>query len=141
MTERRVDVPMARSARADAYSALVLEHFDRPRNVGRFAPSANVIESRSGGRDRGTAFVLSAQLQDGRVRSLRAQVFGCPHCIAAASLASEQLQGADEQRLRDWSWREVAGPLEIPAQKRGHLLLLEDAVRALARELAASAHV
>jgi hypothetical protein len=34
--------------------------------------------------------------------------------------------------LRRWSWREAERVLEVPAEKRGKLLLLEDAVRQLA---------
>jgi hypothetical protein len=39
--------------------------------------------------------------------------------------------------LDRWSWREAAQALEVPAEKHGRLLLLEDAVRRLAEVLRA----
>jgi NifU-like protein involved in Fe-S cluster formation len=79
-------------------------------------------------------FDLSARVRDDRIVSLRFEVYGCPHCIAAGSLLSERLQGATQDELRRWSWREAADELEFPPEKRGRLLVLEDAVRALAAQ-------
>jgi hypothetical protein len=42
------------------------------------------------------------------------------------------LQGATHEQLRRWSWRETADALDFPPEKRGRLLVLEDAVHALA---------
>jgi NifU-like protein involved in Fe-S cluster formation len=116
------------------YSPLVVEHFGRPRNVGRFAAAADVIAASAGDPAQGVRFILSARVRDGRIVALRFEVYGCPHCIAAGSLLSERLQGATQDELRRWSWREAADELEFPPEKRGRLLVLEDAVRALAAQ-------
>ena len=50
----------------------------------------------------------------------------------AGSLLSVRLQGATQEQLRRWSWRETADALDFPPEKRGRLLVLEDAVHALA---------
>lgn len=123
---------------AEAYNAVVVDHFHRPRNFGRLPSGHGVIEARAGSGASGTLFLLSAEIHQGAVRSVRAQVLGCPHCIAAASLASEQLQGASADRLANWTWREIAEPLQVPPHKRGHLLFLEDAVHALGRQMSSS---
>ena len=115
-----------------AYSALVIDHFDRPRNVGRFESAADVIEGAADRRTDGAQFVLTARISGEFLSEVRFQAFGCPHCIAAASWLSERLAGADQAALAQWQWREAAVALEVPTEKRGRLLILEDAVRALA---------
>lgn len=114
------------------YSDVVVDHFERPRNVGRFAPAADVIEGSAGRRDQGVVFTLSARVGDAVIKSVRFEVYGCPHCIAAGSWLSQRLAGCTQDELRRWSWQEVAGAIDIPSEKRGRLLILEDAVRALA---------
>ena len=116
------------------YNPVVVEHFARPRNVGRFASAADIIAASAGDPDQGVRFDLSARVKDDRIVALRFEVYGCPHCIAAGSLLSERLQGATQAQLLRWSWREAADELEFPPEKRGRLLVLEDAVRALAAE-------
>ena len=116
------------------YNPVVVEHFARPRNVGRFASAADIIAASAGDPDQGVRFDLSARVKDDRIVALRFEVYGCPHCIAAGSLLSERLQGATQEQLRRWSWREAADELEFPPEKRGRLLVLEDAVHALAAQ-------
>lgn len=117
---------------APEYSPLVIEHFESPRNVGAFEPAADVISGRAGRRDHGAEFCLSARVADDKIAEARFEAYGCPHCVAAGSLLTTQILGADRNRLRSWSWRELAQALSIPTAKRGRLLLLEDAVRAMA---------
>jgi nitrogen fixation protein NifU and related proteins len=113
------------------YNSLVIDHFAQPRNVGRFAPAADVIAASAGDPEQGVRFDLSARVREDRIVAVRFEVYGCPHCIAAGSLLSGRLQGSTQLQLRNWSWRQAADELEIPAEKRGRLLVLEDAVRAL----------
>jgi nitrogen fixation NifU-like protein len=116
------------------YNPVVVEHFARPRNVGRFATADDVIAASAGDPEQGVRFDLSARVKGDRIVALRFEVYGCPHCIAAGSLLSERLQGATQEELRRWTWRQAADELEFPPEKRGRLLILEDAVRALATQ-------
>ena len=116
------------------YSALVVEHFERPRNAGTFAPAEDVVIGRAGRRDQGAEFALAARIVDGRIADTRFEAYGCPHCVAAGSWLAESLVGANRERVQRWSWRELADALEVPTAKRGRLLILEDAVRALAED-------
>jgi len=116
------------------YSELVIEHFERPRRVGTLAPAADVVIGRAGRRDQGAEFALAARIVDDRIADTRFEAYGCPHCVAAGSWLAEALVGADRDRLQRWSWRELADALEVPTAKRGRLLILEDAVRALAED-------
>jgi NifU-like protein involved in Fe-S cluster formation len=114
------------------YSPLVVDHFDQPRNVGRFEPAPDVITARAGKHEQGAEFVVSVRLAGARIAAARFEVYGCPHCIAAASWLSERLVGRTLADLEAWTWREAVAALQIPPEKRGRLLILEDALRALA---------
>jgi NifU-like protein involved in Fe-S cluster formation len=116
------------------YSPLVIEHFERPRHVGNFEPAEDVILGRAGRRDQGAEFSISAKVADNKISEARFEAYGCPHCVAAGSWLAESLVGADRERVQRWTWRDLADALEIPIEKRGRLLILEDAVRALAEE-------
>ena len=123
---------MPAEAPLPTYSAAVVDHFDHPRNMGRFEPADDVVSARAGQREQGTQFAISARIAAERIVAVRFEVYGCPHCIAAASWLSERLAGSAVTDLQTWSWREAAAALQIPAEKRGRLLILEDALRALA---------
>ncbi|HMN43203.1 MAG TPA: iron-sulfur cluster assembly scaffold protein [Povalibacter sp.] len=114
------------------YSAQVVEHFDAPRNAGRLATAPDVVEAEAGSRSQGTQFHFSARIAGNALAAVHFEAYGCPHCIAAASWLTQRLRGASVDALERWSWREVAEALAVPAEKRGHLLTLEDAVRRLA---------
>jgi NifU-like protein involved in Fe-S cluster formation len=115
------------------YNAEVRSRFAQPLHAGSLAPGEGVLSAAAGSVEQGTRFMLFARVANGRVSELKHRVYGCPHCIAAASLACEQLVGANRERLATWNWREVEQLLQVPPEKRGRLLILEDAVRALAK--------
>ncbi|HEY4366746.1 MAG TPA: iron-sulfur cluster assembly scaffold protein [Steroidobacteraceae bacterium] len=116
------------------YSDLVVDHFENPRHAGRFAAASDVIEGQGGTPERGAAFSLTARVMGEVIQSVRFEVYGCPHCVAAGSWLSERLVGCTSTDLERWSWREVADVLQVPLEKRGKLLMLEDAVRAMAAD-------
>ncbi len=113
------------------YSPLVERHFATPCNVGQLASGSDVLTARAGSQDRGVEILLSARVEHDRIVALNHRVYGCPHSIAAASWLTERLTGATLQDLARWTWREAATALEVPPEKWGRLLVLEDAVRAL----------
>ena len=122
------------------YSDLVVDHFENPRHAGRFVPAVDVIEGAGGAREHGAVFNLTARVSGKAwvsgtvIAAVRFEVYGCPHCVAAGSWLSERLVGCTPADLERWSWREVADALQAPLEKRGKLLLLEDAVRAMAAD-------
>jgi nitrogen fixation protein NifU and related proteins len=125
-----VELPLPSAMR---YSARVIEHFLQPRNSGSLTPAPDVIAASAGSSAQGVRFALSARIEGDRIICLRQQVYGCPHSIAAASWLSERLVGVSRAALEQWGWREAADALDVPAEKRGRMLVLEDAVRALAK--------
>ena len=114
------------------YNAAVIDHFEHPRNAGQLLRGPETVEGVAGSIAQGVMFALTARIVAGRIEDVRYEVFGCPHCVAAGSWLTERLIGADRADLENWSWREVADVMAVPAEKRGRLLILEDAVRALA---------
>jgi NifU-like protein involved in Fe-S cluster formation len=118
----------------------VIEHFEHPRHHGYFDAAADVIAARAGRRSDGVEFSFTARIAAERLVALRFQAFGCPHSIAAASWLTERLVGVTQQELAQWQWREAAQALEVPTEKRGRLLILEDAVHALAENWRRRAH-
>jgi nitrogen fixation protein NifU and related proteins len=119
--------------REEAYSALVIEHFHRPRNAGELLRGPGVIWTQAGTRAAGAEVALSMRFSAGAVEEVRFQAFGCPHFLAAASLATERLPGLHLDQLVRWQAREIGQELAVPVEKRGRLLILEDAVRAAAQ--------
>lgn len=125
----------------NGYSSLVIEHFEHPRNVGDWSDGAlasqgEVVQGSAGEVSQGVRFVLSARVAGGVIQAARFEAYGCPHCIASASWLTEQLPGRTLAALGQWRWREAARILEVPVEKFGRLLVLEDAVRRLAEDWA-----
>jgi NifU-like protein involved in Fe-S cluster formation len=113
------------------YPSVVVEHFEQPRNSGHFEAGEGVIKGVAGSVAQGTMFVLSARVTDERIEAVRFEAYGCPHCIAAGSWLSERLVGLTQLELQRWNWRQADDALRFPAEKRGRLLILEDAVKGL----------
>jgi NifU-like protein involved in Fe-S cluster formation len=122
------------------YSAAVVDHFQHPRNSGRWERGEGVIKGVAGSIAQGTMFVLSARVAGDRLEAVRFEAYGCPHCIAAGSWLSERLVGLTQTELRQWNWRAADDALKFPPEKRGRLLILEDSVKALSEAWAGSFH-
>jgi len=115
------------------YNTVVLDLFEHPHNAGRCPPGPDVIEGEAGCREDGAQVRFSGRVAEGRITEIRFQAYGCPHTLAAAAWLTDRLAGRSIDELEAWNWRELADRLQVPLEKRGRLLILEDAVRALAR--------
>lgn len=114
------------------YSAAVLERFDAA--PVRLPPdgSGEHRRGRAGDRARSGAEVrFDVQVQDGIVMAAGFGVFGCPHTIAAASLAASRMVGQPLARASRVEAPALARELAVPEEKLGRLLVVEDAARAL----------
>lgn len=123
----------ALSVTSPDYSELVVDHFHRPRNAGEIPPGPGIRRTRAGNRRAGAEVSLSVRVAGDTVAEVRFQAFGCPHLLAAASLATERLAGLPVSALGRWTAVELGRELGVPVEKRGRLLILEDAVRAAAQ--------
>lgn len=122
---------MADLAPVFRYNALVAEHFRKPRNTPCHPAQPGIYEGAAGSIEEGVAFRLSAKIVNDQIAELRFEAYGCPYSIAAASVLTEAAIGISREEASRWSWRDLARQLEVPNEKRGRLLILEDALRDL----------
>ncbi len=79
------------------------------------------------------------EVSRGIVRSVEYEVFGCPHTIAAAAWAAERLRGRPAEALGAFDAHAAREALDVPTEKLGKLLRIEDALGACAARLAPGA--
>ncbi len=82
--------------------------------------------------DGGARVLIALRAEDGIVTAARFRAYGCPWFIAAASWLTERLVGASRRDLAAWDWREAADALEVPPDRFGRLITLQDAARVAA---------
>jgi NifU-like protein involved in Fe-S cluster formation len=122
------------------YSAEVEQRFRAPPAAGDLPPGDGVeVVAEAGSRAVGAYVQLRALVDGQRLAAVRFRAYGCPHLIAAASWAAEQLSGATPATLAAWDWQAAASALAVPPAKFGRLLVLQDAVRNLGIACARSA--
>ncbi|MEO8063874.1 MAG: aminotransferase class V-fold PLP-dependent enzyme [Pseudomonadota bacterium] len=97
---------------------------------GRATPPAGVRLGRAGRRAEGTDVLFELEMAGKIVKSARFSAYGCPHTLAVVSWVCERLEGAPVdagilETPADW-----ARKFEVPAEKLGRLLIVEDALRA-----------
>jgi NifU-like protein involved in Fe-S cluster formation len=71
---------------------------------------------------------FQVEARAGKAHAVSFEVFGCPHTVAAASWLADHLQGEPLERLTQWNAHELARALEMPIEKLGKLLVLQDAL-------------
>jgi NifU-like protein involved in Fe-S cluster formation len=91
------------------------------------------IHGAAGSEQCGTSIVFAADLRDERLHKLGFRAFACPHIIAACNRVAERLEGGPAQALGELRIDELQAEFDIPVEKAGKLLILEDAVRACYR--------
>lgn len=75
------------------YSAVVEDHFARPRNLGRL-PDANGHGTAGDLLTGDTRVEIAIRVADGRIAAARFRAFGCSALIAASSMTTLLLEGA-----------------------------------------------
>ena len=114
----------------DPYSARVRELFANPAHAGQLANAPGVLVE-----DQGVRVALSAQVAAGQIDTLRFQVWGCPHVIAAAEVFCTNVEGKTVADLLEFSVSGLMQSLSVPVEKTGRILVIEDTVRSLAQAL------
>ena len=73
-----------------AYSDKVVDHYERPRNVGsRDSGNADVGTGLVGAPECGDVMKLQIKVEDDKIVDAKFKTFGCGSAIAASSLATE----------------------------------------------------
>ena len=112
------------------YSSEVARHFAAPRHAGPLAPGPGTLVCGEGGSvEQGAWVVFQARIDAGRVVALAWQAWGCPHVIAACSLAADTLTGCTPAELGTFEALRLRALLNVPTLKTGRLLIIQDALR------------
>jgi nitrogen fixation NifU-like protein len=113
------------------YSAVLLDHFMRPRNAGLMQRPDGVGEGEYDGCGDLARFFL--RVREGRASEVRFQTYGCGPTIAAASAASELAQGRAVDALARLEAAEIEAALDgLPDDRKHAAGVVADAVRAAA---------
>lgn len=112
-----------------AYSDLVVEHFQNPRNAGEMdAPDGEATKSNPVCGDRMRVMI---RVKDDIIEEVRWQTRGCPPAIATSSVASEMVVGWPLARVEALTREEIAGAVGgLPKDKVHCSVLAADALRA-----------
>lgn len=113
------------------YSAEVRQRFLAPARTGAISSDVRgVVEGAAEDRSLNLWVRFQVQLQDETIASVRYQAYGCPHSLAAADLIACDLEGRPVHALTNIDLEAVAAELELPREKLGNLLRIEDALAA-----------
>ncbi len=112
-----------------AYSPLVIEHFENPRNAGVLEnPDGEATTSNPVCGDRMRVMI---RVEAGRIADVRWQTRGCPPAIATSSFASELVRGWPLEELESLTREQIAeGIGGLPKDKIHCSVLAADALRA-----------
>ena len=112
-----------------AYSDLVMEHFEHPRNAGVLDnPDGEAITSNPVCGDR---MRVTLRIEDGRIAEMRWQTRGCPPAIATSSFTSELIRGWTLEQADALTRDQIADGIGgLPRDKVHCSVLAADAVRA-----------
>ena len=116
------------------YSSAVERHFAAPKNA-RELPggSAGLVAGEAEDRTLHVWVRFQLQIVDGVVAAAGFQAYGCPHTVAAASAVADWLEGRLLAEACKLDVKAVCAELEVPVEKLGKLLRIEDAVAACCR--------
>jgi cysteine desulfurase len=93
------------------------------------APGTVLVRGEAGSVEKGTWIVISGSIREARVDRLEARVYGCPHTLSACDRALALLRGGPVEDLGAFDPLALAAGLEIPVEKTGRLLIIQDALR------------
>jgi nitrogen fixation NifU-like protein len=116
-----------------AYSPLVIEHFERPRNAGEMAAADG--EATTSNPVCGDRMRVQVRVDAGRITDVRWQTRGCPPAIATSSLASELVRGWTLEEVEALTRERIADEIGgLPKDKVHCSVLAADALKAAVKD-------
>ncbi len=114
----------------NGYNPQVAELFQRTPFAGQMEMGAGVFVGSAGSQSEGADVRFWLKAGGGRIQAISFQAYGCPHTIAAAAWIAHHARGLALADVEQTAWIEVERALAVPPQKRGRLLIVEDALKA-----------
>lgn len=115
-----------------AYSDKVIDHYENPRNVGKFDDADDSIGTGMVGAPAcGDVMRLQIQVSDeGIIEDAKFKTYGCGSAIASSSLLAEWVKGKNLDEAASIKNTEIAQELSLPPVKIHCSVLAEDAIKA-----------
>ena len=118
-----------------AYSEKVLDHYENPRNVGKFDPKENNIGTgMAGAPSCGDVMRLQIKVEDNIIKDAKFKTYGCGSAIASSSLLTEWVKGRTLGEAEEIKNVQIAEELALPPVKIHCSVLAEDAIKAAIRD-------
>ena len=119
-----------------AYSEKVLEHYERPHNVGSLDSGSNRVGTGLvGAPECGDVMKLQIQVDDdNKIIDAKFKTFGCGSAIASSSLATEWVKGKTIDEANMIQNTEIVEELSLPPVKIHCSVLAEDAIKAAIKD-------
>ena len=113
-----------------AYSKIVLDHYENPRNVGKWDPADNIGTGMVGAPACGDVMRLQIKVEDNIITDAKFKTYGCGSAIASSSLVTEWVKGMTLETAGKITNTDLATELALPPVKIHCSVLAEDAIRA-----------
>ena len=111
------------------YSDKVMDHFLNPRNVGQIEDASGVGEV--GNAKCGDIMKIFLDIEDGIIKDVKFQTFGCGSAIASSSMATEMVKGKSIHEALALTNKAVAEALDgLPPVKMHCSVLAEQSIKA-----------
>jgi len=118
-----------------AYSEKVLDHYENPRNVGKFDPKENNIGTGMvGAPSCGDVMRLQIKVEGNVIKDAKFKTYGCGSAIASSSLLTEWVKGRTLGEAEEIKNVQIAEELALPPVKIHCSVLAEDAIKAAIRD-------
>ena len=113
-----------------SYSAKVIDHYENPRNVGKWDPADNIGTGMVGAPACGDVMRLQIKVEDDIITDAKFKTYGCGSAIASSSLVTEWVKGMTLDQATEIKNTDVATELALPPVKVHCSVLAEDAIKA-----------
>ena len=114
-----------------AYSDKVMEHYERPRNVGSLdSGDSSVGPALVGAPECGDVMKLQIKVDENeKIIDAKFKTFGCGSAIASSSLATEWVKGKSIDEANTLQNTDIVKELSLPPVKIHCSVLAEDAIK------------
>ena len=114
-----------------AYSEKVLEHYEKPRNVGSMDSGSNRVGTGLvGAPECGDVMKLQIEVDENeKIVDAKFKTFGCGSAIASSSLATEWVKGKSLDEAHTIQNTVIVKELSLPPVKIHCSVLAEDAIK------------
>ena len=115
-----------------AYSDKVIDHYENPRNVGKFEKDEEGVGTGMVGAPAcGDVMRLQIKVGDnGIIEDAKFKTYGCGSAIASSSLLTEWVKGKSLEHATSIKNSQIAEELALPPVKIHCSVLAEDAIKA-----------